>query len=95
MAQGYEKMIVGDDCGNIALYDVHDRSSEGIAGSVSASSYRLTREKRHSDWVTKVRDAPTLNPHTHTHTHMRMHTHPNTQLSHSYSTHTHSLSLSQ
>jgi len=59
--QGYEKMIVGDDCGNIALYDVHDKSNETGAGTVKASSNRITRDKRHSDWVTKVRKYPDLN----------------------------------
>ena len=53
-------MIVGDDCGNIALYDVQTKGMDG-GGSLSASSYRLTRDKRHTDWVTKVRKYQDLN----------------------------------
>eukprot|EP00966_Prymnesium_polylepis_P039799 923756-Prymnesium_polylepis.1 len=53
-------MLVGDDCGNIALYDVQEKGHEG-GSSLSASSYRLTRDKRHTDWVTKVHKYPDLN----------------------------------
>jgi len=58
--QLHEKMLVGDDCGNIALYDVQEKGHEG-GSSLSASSYRLTRDKRHTDWVTKVHKYPDLN----------------------------------
>ena len=49
-----EKLLVGDDCGNVAIYDTSrpGKESETI---ISATSYRSTYEKgRHTDWITKV-----------------------------------------
>ena len=54
-----ERMIVGDDCGNIALYDTTNSRNEA---SMAAASYRRGEEKgRHSDWITKVEYFPDLN----------------------------------
>ena len=54
-----EKMIVGDDCGGITLYDSVPRGNET---TMSAASYMRGGEKgRHTDWVTKVEYFPDLN----------------------------------
>ena len=55
-----ERMIVGDDCGNIALYDTTRAGGNEL--SMSAASYRRGEDKgRHSDWVTKVEYFSDLN----------------------------------
>ena len=55
-----ERMIVGDDCGNIALYDTTRNGAN--EASMSAASYRRGEDKgRHSDWVTKVEYFSDLN----------------------------------
>jgi WD40 repeat protein len=55
-----EKLIVGDDSGNIALYDTTRNGAN--EASMSAASFRRGEDKgRHSDWVTKVEYYPDLN----------------------------------
>jgi len=50
-----EKLIVGDDCGNIALYDTSRPGREGHEATMSATSYRTSYDKgRHADWISKV-----------------------------------------
>jgi len=56
-----EKMIVGDDLGNITLSKIPPPPGTSDDTSSSATSYRISRDKRHSDWVTKVCFYPDLN----------------------------------
>lgn len=58
-----EKMIVGDDLGNISLFDlVSERvGQDGGEAALSAAQHRLYRDRRHSDWVTKCCFYPELN----------------------------------
>ena len=52
-----EKLIVGDDCGNITMYDTLKPGRDGAEISMSASTQRTPFEGgkgRHTDWLTKV-----------------------------------------
>jgi len=55
-----EKMILGDDQGNIALYDVHGGDNLQTEPG-SACAVRLYRDARHADWVTQCCFYPELN----------------------------------
>ena len=55
-----EKMILGDDQGNIALYDVHGGDNLQTEPG-SACAVRLYRDARHADWVTQCNFYPELN----------------------------------
>jgi len=61
--QSQERMIVGDDCGHIAIFDTQRQGSSGSSeATMSAASYRIFHDKnRHADWVTKVHYYPDLN----------------------------------
>ena len=53
--QQAEKLIVGDDDGHVTLYDC--TPSEGelyLSAAPAPAGRRLLRDRRHSDWVTKV-----------------------------------------
>ena len=55
-----EKMILGDDQGNIALYDVHGGDKLQTEPG-SACTYKLYSQPRHADWVTQCDFYPELN----------------------------------
>lgn len=48
-----EKMILGDDQGNIALYDVHGGDNLKAEPNCWADPVRIYRDARHADWVTQ------------------------------------------
>ena len=58
--QDAERILVGDDCGSVALYET---LRKGVSeASMSAASFRRGEDKgRHSDWVTKVQYYSDLN----------------------------------
>ena len=51
--QETEKMILGDDQGNIALYDVHGGDNCRAEPNCWADPVRIYRDARHADWVTQ------------------------------------------
>ena len=59
----YERMILGDDAGNISLFDVlpEKLNQDAADGSLSAAQHRIYRDRRHADWVTKCQFYPELN----------------------------------
>ena len=61
-----ERMILGDDAGNIALYDIAgaadgERAPNGDVMDVPLCAQRLYRDRRHADWVTQCSFYPELN----------------------------------